>query len=226
MIAKTTPIKHKLTCRTVNADNVTTLSSVELFRFSRDNLSSWYHLASGLQHAGDGEAAVPGRKHCGFRPSQRRLTDRERCRRYHASRFVNHHRHRVDQEHGLALPLTRYKFITSPTEQLTTLDEFEAAVVAVLSATAATNATIKSEPGEPNLGWDPSRNQWGSPIRDRFPQAIKESAEEATREYFQKGATCFEEGQHMQATEHLCSGIICSIAAIAASKGGLTPPGR
>ena len=57
------------------------------------------------------------------------------------------------------------------------------------------------------------------PIRDRFPQAIKESAEEATREYFQKGATCFEEGQHVQATEHLCRSIICSIAAIAASKG-------
>ena len=90
-------------------------------------------------------------------------------RRYHASRFVNHHRNRVDQEHGLALPLTRYKFITSPTEQLTTLDEFKAAVIAVLNATAATNAAIKSEPGEPNLGWDPSRNQWGSPFRDRFP---------------------------------------------------------
>ena len=103
-----------------------TLQRYKLFSFSVLHVKTCQvgtHLASGIQHADGGDDAVPRRRHCRFGPSQRRLTDPERCRHYHASWFVNHHQNRVDHEHGLALPLPRYKLMTFSTRQLATLPE-------------------------------------------------------------------------------------------------------
>ena len=99
------------------------------------------------------------------------------------------------------------------------LEEIESAADAGHTATVATNAAIKKQLGEPNLGWDESLGEFSTPLTDQWSQAIQKSAEETTQEHFHKATLCFEEGEHAQATEHLCSGIVCSIAAIGALLG-------
>ena len=49
--------------------------------------------------------------------------------------------------------------------------------------------------------------------------AIAESAKNATEEHFQHATDCFSQGDALQATQHLCSAIVCSITAIAAQRG-------
>ena len=58
-----------------------------------------------------------------------------------------------------------------------------------------------------------------APITDQWAQAIRKSAETATGEHFRQAEICFDQARPQEATEHLCSGIICSIAAIAAQQG-------
>ena len=99
------------------------------------------------------------------------------------------------------------------------LDEIQSAADAGHAATVATNTAIKRQLGEPNLGWDESLGKFSTPISDQWRQAIQESAAEATKDHFHMATIFFEEGERVQATEHLCSAIICSIAAIAALMG-------
>lgn len=99
------------------------------------------------------------------------------------------------------------------------LDRIQSAADAGHSATVATNTAINRQPGEPNLGWDESLGKFRTPISDQWRQAIQESAAETTQEHFHNARISFEQGERAQATEHLCSGIICSIAAIAALMG-------
>ena len=87
------------------------------------------------------------------------------------------------------------------------------------AAAVATNATIKRQRGIPNLGWDDELGKFRTPITDQWSNAIRESAAEAAEQYFRKASKYFEENQREQATECLCSAIICSIAATAALLG-------
>lgn len=99
------------------------------------------------------------------------------------------------------------------------LDQFDAAVDAGQAGTVATNSAIAEQRGEPRLGWDESLARFTTPISDQWRQAIQESAAEATENHFNTATTLFEKGQRTQATEHLCSGIVCSVAATAALMG-------
>ena len=99
------------------------------------------------------------------------------------------------------------------------LNQIEATADAGHGATLATNAAINRQPGEPNLGWDERLGKFRTPMSDQWRQAIQESAAEATQEHFHNASIFFKQGARAQATEHLCSGIICSIAAIAALMG-------
>ena len=99
------------------------------------------------------------------------------------------------------------------------LNQIEATADAGHGATVATNAALTHIEGQQHLGPDESSGKPRTPISDQWRQAIQESAAEATKEYFRNASICFEQGERTQATEHLCSGIICSIAAIAALMG-------
>ena len=99
------------------------------------------------------------------------------------------------------------------------LNELEAMADAGHGAAVVTYAAIKRQRGMQNLGWDDELGQFRTPITDQWRQAIKESAEEATQEYFHQATVYFDEGQREQATESLCSAIISSIAATAALLG-------
>ena len=84
------------------------------------------------------------------------------------------------------------------------LDQIQSAADAGQAAAVATSSATERQPGELNLGWDESLGKFRTPISDRWRQAIQESAEE---------------GERVQATEHLCSAIVCSVTAIAALQG-------
>ena len=99
------------------------------------------------------------------------------------------------------------------------LNELEAMADAGHGAAVVTNAAIKRKRGIPNLGWDDELGKFRTPITDQWRQAIQESAAEATQEYFQQATVYFDAGQTEQATESLCSAIVCSIAATAALLG-------
>ena len=99
------------------------------------------------------------------------------------------------------------------------LDQLDAFADAGQAAAVATNAAIRAQRGQLNLGWDEDLGTFLTPITDQWSSAIRESAEDVAQEYFHKASICFDEGHHEQATEHLCSAIICSIAAIAALMG-------
>ena len=99
------------------------------------------------------------------------------------------------------------------------LNELEAMADAGHGAAVVTNAAVKRNRGMQNLGWDDELGQFRTPITDQWRQAIQESAAEATREYFQQAAVYFDAGQTEQATESLCSAIVCSMAATAALLG-------
>ena len=99
------------------------------------------------------------------------------------------------------------------------LNELDVVADAGHAAAVATNATIKRQRGIPNLGWDDELGKFRTPITDQWSNAIRESAAEAAEQYFRKASKYFEENQREQATECLCSAIICSIAATAALLG-------
>ena len=99
------------------------------------------------------------------------------------------------------------------------LNQIEATADAGHGATVATNAALTHQEGQEHLGPDESSGKSRTPISDQWRQAIQGSAAEATKEYFRNASICFKQGEREQATEHLCSGIICSIAAIAALMG-------
>ncbi len=86
-------------------------------------------------------------------------------------------------------------------------------------AAVVTNAAIKRQRGMQDLGWDDDLGQFRTPITDQWGQAIQESAAEAAEKYFCQAADYFNAGQREQATESLCSAIVCSIAASAALQG-------
>ena len=87
------------------------------------------------------------------------------------------------------------------------------------AAAIVSRSAMKGQHVLPNLGWDDKNGIFSTPITDQWRQAIQESAEEATQEYFLKASTYFDGNQRERATECLCSAIICSIAATAAILG-------
>ena len=99
------------------------------------------------------------------------------------------------------------------------VNQFEATADAGHAASVATNATLTHHEGQLQVSPDENSGKSRTPISDQWRQAIQESAAEATQEHFHNASICFEQGEREQATEHLCSGIICSIAAIAALMG-------
>ena len=99
------------------------------------------------------------------------------------------------------------------------LNELDAMADAGHGAAVVTSRPIKRQRGLENLGWDDELGRFRTPITDQWRQAIQESAAEATREYFYQATVYFDEGQSEQATESLCSAIVCSIAATAALLG-------
>ena len=99
------------------------------------------------------------------------------------------------------------------------LNELEAVADAGHAVTVATNTGIKGQRGIPNLCWDDELGKFRTPITDQWTDAIRESATEAAEGYFRRASTYFESDQREQATECLCSAIICSIAATAALLG-------
>ena len=99
------------------------------------------------------------------------------------------------------------------------LNELDAASDAGHIAAIATNVDMKRQRGLPSLGWDEEQGVFRTPISELWANAILESAAEATEEYFLKASGYFENNQNEQATECLCSAIICSIAATAALLG-------
>lgn len=96
------------------------------------------------------------------------------------------------------------------------LGQWDAGADAGHIASVDTNAAIPAQRGQLNLGWDENLGTFRAPIAEQWSDAIRQSAEEAAQEYFHKASICFDEGKDEQATKHLCSAIICSIAAIAA----------
>ena len=99
------------------------------------------------------------------------------------------------------------------------LNDLDAMANAGHATAVANNAAIKRQREIPNLGWDDELGKFRSPITDPWSNAIQESAAEAAEEYFRKASTHFEKDQREQATESLCSAIICSVAATAALLG-------
>lgn len=99
------------------------------------------------------------------------------------------------------------------------LDQFDAAADAGHAGTVATSSAIAEQRREPRLGWDESLATFTTPVSDQWRQAIQKSAAEATESHFNTATVLFEKGQRDQATEHLCRGIVCSIAATAALMG-------
>ena len=119
---------------------------------------------------------------------------------------------RADLEDRIPLYTERYPI-------LGLLNELNAVADAGQAAAVASNATIKRQRVIPNLGWDDGLGKFRTPIADQWTNAIQESAAEAAEEYFRRASTYFEENQREQATECLCSAIICSVAATAALLG-------
>ena len=99
------------------------------------------------------------------------------------------------------------------------LNELENVADAGHIAAIATNVDMKRQRGLPSLGWDEEQGVFRTPISELWANAILESAAEATEEYFLKASRYFENNQNEQATESLCSAILCSIAATAALLG-------
>ncbi len=99
------------------------------------------------------------------------------------------------------------------------VNELENAADTGLTAAIATNVDMKRQRGIPNLGWDEELDTFLTPITGQWANAIQEAAAEAAEKYFRKASIYFEKNQDEQATECLCSAIICSIAAIAALLG-------
>ena len=99
------------------------------------------------------------------------------------------------------------------------LNELENVADAGHIAAIATNVDMKRQRGLPSLGWDEEQGVFRTPISELWANAILESAAEATEEYFLKASRYFENNQNEQATECLCSAVICWIAATAALLG-------
>lgn len=99
------------------------------------------------------------------------------------------------------------------------LQQLDAIASAGHIAASRTKSVMKQRRGMENLAWDEKTGTFRLPIAERWQQAIQESASEASEEYFAKASAAFKEGHPENATDHLCSAIICSIAAIAAVMG-------
>ena len=99
------------------------------------------------------------------------------------------------------------------------LNELEAMADAGHGAAVVTNKAIKRQRGIPDLGWDDTHGKFRTPITDQWREAIQESATESTKKYFCQATDYFKQDQREQATESLCSAIVCSIAAAAALQG-------
>ena len=99
------------------------------------------------------------------------------------------------------------------------LDQLDAVADAGQAAAVATTAAIRKQRGQMNIGWDDNLSTFRTPITDQWSSVIKQSATEAAQKYFHEASTCFDDDDREQATEHLCSAIICSIAAVAALLG-------
>ena len=99
------------------------------------------------------------------------------------------------------------------------LNELDAVAQSGHAAAVASNAAIKQQRGLSNLGWDDELGEFRTPIADQWTDAIREGAGQAAEDYFSQASSYFEQNQREQATERLCSAIICSIAATAALLG-------
>ena len=99
------------------------------------------------------------------------------------------------------------------------LDQIQSASEAGHAATVAANTAMQRHSSEPSLGWDDNLGKFSTPISEQWYKAIRDSAAEATQEHFNLATNSFEKNEREQATEHLCSAIVCSIAAIGAVMG-------
>ena len=113
----------------------------------------------------------------------------------------------------------RIPFYTGRYPILGLLNQLEALADAGHAAIVATDTAIKRQREIPNLAWDEELGSFRTPITDQWQRAIQESAEETAQEYFRKATAYFDDEQDEQATECLCSAIVCSIAATAALLG-------
>lgn len=99
------------------------------------------------------------------------------------------------------------------------LQEMQSATHAGNGAASTNHDRIDRPPENPILGWDEHLGEFTTPMSHDWARAIKESASDATSRHFLNATSCFEEAKPLQGAEHLTSGVVCSIAAIAALKG-------
>ena len=99
------------------------------------------------------------------------------------------------------------------------LHEIESAAHTGNGGTSANQDGIDLPPENPILGWDEHLGEFTTPMSHDWARAIKESASDATGRHFRNATSCFEQDRPLHGAEHLVSGVICSIAAIAALKG-------
>ena len=98
------------------------------------------------------------------------------------------------------------------------LSELEEAARQTFKTTVPTNAHLWSTQAQAPTATS-NDDSLCRPIADHWVDAIAESAKNATEEHFQQATDCFSQGDALQATQHLCSAIVCSITAIAAQRG-------
>ena len=87
------------------------------------------------------------------------------------------------------------------------------------AATSKTHATMRQRRSIPNLAWDEETGSFRAPIASVWQQAIQDSARQEAERHFAIASDEFAHGRQESATTHLCSAIVCSIAAIAALMG-------
>lgn len=87
------------------------------------------------------------------------------------------------------------------------------------NATVATDKGVGREQAQITSAWDERTGAFRTQISDRWGAAIEQSAKDATEDYFHKATEFFKIGDDEEATEHLCSAIVCSIATTGALLG-------
>ena len=98
------------------------------------------------------------------------------------------------------------------------LSELEETARQTFKTTVPTDAHLGSTPAKATTATS-NDGSLCRPIADHWVDAIAQSAKDAAEEYFQHATDCFSQGDALQATQHLCSAIVCSITAIAAQRG-------
>ena len=98
------------------------------------------------------------------------------------------------------------------------LNELEEAAQQAFNAAVVTDADLRRRQSNESTAMN-SDGSLCKPIPEHWVDAIAKSAKDATEDHFQHATDCFSQGDALQATQHLCSAIVCSITAIAAQRG-------